>query len=135
MNTVKVGVVVFVLKDQKLLLGKRKNIVGDGAWGLPGGKLEFGERVTDAARRELEEETGLVAKELDFLELVNDPREDTHYIHVGFLARSISGEPVNKEPEKCSELDWFDLEDLPGPIFYGHEKLIRGFKQKKNFID
>ncbi len=49
--TFPVGVNVFVIKDGKLLLGKRKNISGDGEWGLPGGHLEKNEKMEDGATR------------------------------------------------------------------------------------
>lgn len=58
----KIGVNIFVIKDEKLLLGKRKNVYGDGSWALPGGHLEHGEEIKHAGKRELFEETNLTAK-------------------------------------------------------------------------
>jgi 8-oxo-dGTP diphosphatase len=46
-----IGVAVIVIKDDKILLGKRKNSHGAGTWALPGGHLEFGESIKDCARR------------------------------------------------------------------------------------
>ena len=56
-----------MVKNGKLLLGKRKNIYGAGTWGLPGGHLEFKEAMKTAASRELMEETGLKAENLEFV--------------------------------------------------------------------
>jgi 8-oxo-dGTP diphosphatase len=71
-----VGVNIFVVRDGKLLLGKRKNVYGNGEWGLPGGHLESGETMVQAAARELDEETGLFARDFSFVNLVNDVRGD-----------------------------------------------------------
>lgn len=121
---IKVGANIFVIQDEKLLLGKRKNVAGEGQWGLPGGHLEYKEGLKSAATRELKEETNLEAEELVFVNLVNDPQESEHYIQIGFLAGEVNGELKNMEPEKCSEWKWFEIESLPDNIFYGHRKQI-----------
>lgn len=54
-----VGVGVLILRDGKVLLGRRKGSHGAGCWSAPGGHLEFGEAVEDCALREALEETGL----------------------------------------------------------------------------
>lgn len=131
----KIGVNVFVLKDGKLLLGKRIGKTGYGTWCLPGGHFEWGESLANAATRELEEETSIKSNNLQFLHLVNEPRKDTHYVHVDFLAKNWEGEPKVTEPEKFAEWNWFDLNNLPNPIFIGHQKLIPAFIQKITFQD
>jgi 8-oxo-dGTP diphosphatase len=59
MERPKVGVGVFIIKDKKILMGKRINSHGEGTWSLPGGHLEFFETFEDCAKREVMEETGL----------------------------------------------------------------------------
>lgn len=135
----KIGVNVIVIRDGKLLLGKRKKVVGDGAWGLPGGHFEWMESLVEGAKRELTEETGLTADKLTFLHIINDPMPDkgTHYVHIDFLAEGVHGEPRVMEPEKCTEWKWFDLNNLPPEkeIFGGHKKIIPAFLNKDIFID
>ncbi|MDR3546708.1 MAG: NUDIX domain-containing protein [Candidatus Pacebacteria bacterium] len=134
--TFPVGANVFVIKDGKLLLGKRKSSYHDSEWGLPGGHVELREKILDAAKRELEEETGLVAEKCSFVLVQNDIRQDDNqYIHFGLLAENVSGTLENKEPEKCYEWEYFPLDALPTPIFIGHEKLIAAFLKKEVFSE
>jgi 8-oxo-dGTP diphosphatase len=131
----KVAVNVFVVKDNKLLLGKRKG-TGDGFWGLPGGHLEYMETLVTGAKRELLEETGLTA-DLTFENIISDPMKDdnTHYIHINFLAHNVANEPKLMEPNKCYEWKWFPMNELPENIFCGHKKIIPAFLSKTIFVD
>ena len=131
---IRIGVNVFVFKDGKLLLGKRIGKVGNGTWCLPGGHFEFGEHLSKAAARELQEETGIIATELEYIQLLNQPREHKHYVHINFIAKSWTGEPSLREPDKFEEWNWFDLENLP-ELFEGHIQFIPAFKEKIAFID
>ena len=124
-----VGINVFLVQDGKLLLGKRKNIFGDGTWGLVGGHLEPGERMLDAAARELFEETGLTAKRFIFNNLVNNRSTNEHRLQIGFLAEDFSGEIVNKEPDRCAELSWFPFKSLPENLFPPHKEQIASFME------
>jgi 8-oxo-dGTP diphosphatase len=134
-NYTKIGVNVFIIKDNKLLFGKRIGKIGYGTWCLPGGHLEYGESLIGGAKRELEEETSIKADNLDLVCIVNDPLETTHYIHISFLAKSWCGEPKVTEPDKFAEWKWFNLNDLPENIFIGHQKIIPAFINNIKFID
>ncbi len=134
-NTFKIGVNVFVVRDGKLLLGKRKNGHGSGEWGLPGGHLEFNEKFADGAKRELFEETGLVAENLLFETIANQPRGDKHYVQIGFSSENVVGEPELKEPEYCEVWQWFSLDNLPDNLYSSHIDPIRLFKEKKTFYE
>jgi 8-oxo-dGTP diphosphatase len=100
-----------------VLLGRRRNIFGDGEWALPGGHLQFGESFEEAAARELAEETNLTASDLRTFMPLNTPYEETHYVQIGVEALRFSGILENREPHKCSDLRFFSLDDLPEPLF------------------
>lgn len=129
-----VAVLVFVLRDGKLLLGKRKGY-NEGAWGVPGGHLEHGEGFEEAARRELLEETGLTAETLVFQNVVNRCSGDEQYLHVSFLADGVVGEPVLTEPDKCSGWGWFPLDALPEPFFEWNKIPFEAQKDGRVFVD
>jgi 8-oxo-dGTP diphosphatase len=133
-NTIKerpvTGVGVIVLKEEKVLLGKRKNSHGDGCWSFPGGHLEMFETWENCAKREVMEETGLKIKNLKYASATNDifQKEKKHYITIFIIADYDSGLISNMEPEKCSEWNWFSWNNLPAPLFHPIENLIsQGF--------
>ena len=131
----KIGVNVFVFNtENKVLFGKRLGKFA-GMWSLPGGRFEFGEHLSAAATRELQEETGLVATDLEFIQLLNDPRAETHYVHINFLAKSWTGEVSLMETEKFSDWAWFGLDELPESIFGGHTQFFDAYKNKIRYID
>jgi 8-oxo-dGTP diphosphatase len=131
----KIGVNVFVIDGDKVLLGKRAGKRGTDSWCLPGGHLEYGESMVEAAKRELQEETGLAAESLEFVHLINDPRDDSHYVHVNFRAEKWSGTPSLTEPDKFSAWEWFPLDALPEPIFVGHRHVVPILHMKQTFFD
>lgn len=127
----RIGVGVIIRKDNKILLGKRKNAHGTGSWCPPGGHLEFMESIEDCARRETEEEVGLKIKNIqkavyteDFFKL-----EDRHYITMLVTTDWESGDPELLEPEKCEEWKWFSWDELPEPLFLPMKNHIdQGYK-------
>jgi len=90
----KVGVGVMVLKNGKVLIGKRKGAHGAGEWAWPGGHLEYMESFEDCARREVMEETGIEIHNIRFLRLMNlKEYAPKHYVDIGLVAEWLSGEP------------------------------------------
>ncbi|MFH1749531.1 MAG: NUDIX domain-containing protein [bacterium] len=78
----KVGLGVIILKDNKVLLGKRKGAHGEGDWSFPGGHLEFNEKLENCSIREVEEETGIRIRNIKPGSFTNDifEMEKKHYI-------------------------------------------------------
>lgn len=137
-----VGVGVMILKDGKLLLGRRHDnpekasslLNGAGNWTMPGGKLDFGETFEEGVKREVLEETGITLNSVDVICVNQDIIETAHFITVGLLADSFSGEPRVMEPDEITEWGWFDLNNLPNPIYFPSAKVLENYKQKKFYI-
>src|ERR1700722_4688019 len=90
----RVGGGVFVFKDGKTLLGKRKGSHGASQWAPPGGHLEFGEEVEECATRELAEETGLKASSVKMAFWTNDMMDQNkHYVTLCTIVDQFEGEP------------------------------------------
>lgn len=116
----KVGLGVYILNDQcELLLLRRKGAHGANTWCPPGGHLEFGESFEECAKKEAKEESDLDVDDLKLIKVTNDVfrEEGKHYVTLAMCARSHKGEPKIVEPEKCDEIRWFALNNLPEPLF------------------
>ena len=119
MKRPRVGVGVFVKRNGKILVGKRKGSHGAGTWALPGGHLEPGESFASCCKREVLEETGLVINNISPVVFTNDLFQDEglHYITLFFKGEYDSGEAILAEPRHCEEWRWVDLDHIPQPVF------------------
>jgi len=122
-----IGVAVIVIKDDRVLLGKRKNSHGADTWAFPGGHLEFNESITDCAAREVFEETGLGIKNLRCGPYTNDifAAENKHYVTLFVLADHDSGTPEVKEPHKCEKWQWSVWPPNLQPCFLPIQNLLK----------
>ena len=97
-----VGVGAVVVRDGKALIIKRAHEPRKGEWSLPGGLLELGESLQDAARREIKEETGLdvevgpIIETFDRVHATIDGRIRYHFVIVDFVCWSDGGEAVRR---------------------------------------
>lgn len=131
----KTGIAVMVMKDGKVLLGKRKGAHGEGTYAFPGGKLELGESFEECAKRETREEAGIEIENIRFLRLLNFKYYDKHFVDIGLLVDWKSGEPQICEPEKCDGWAWYDIDTIPEPLFEGCQSAIEAYKTGKNYFD
>ena len=128
-----------ILKGGKVLLEKRHSdpkkasslLHGEGTWTMPGGKLHFGEDLIEAAKREVLEETNLKAKNLKIISVTNDIVKDAHFVTIGFLCTEFKGEPETIEPDEIIKWQWFGLGNLPKPMYFPSEKIIKNYLAKR----
>ncbi len=115
----RVGVGALVVRDARILLGRRLGAHGADSWAPPGGHLEFGESIEQCAARELREEAGLVANTVALGPYVNTvfSAESLHYVTLFTIMRDAEGTPQVLEPHKCAEWRWFAWSELPEPLF------------------
>ncbi|MEU7894042.1 2'-5' RNA ligase family protein [Nonomuraea sp. NPDC049152] len=114
-----VDVHVLLVRDGKLLLGRRANTgYADGLWHLPSGHLEAGESAVEGAVREAREEVGVAIDPAD-LTFVHAMHRAPDRVGLFFRAERWDGEPYNAEPGKCDALEWHPLDRLPdGTVDY-----------------
>ncbi len=137
-----VGFGVMLLKDNKVLLGHRhidpkkadSELHGEGTWTMPGGKLEYGESFEEGALREVIEETGITLKSVKVIAVNNDKNEFAHFITIAMFSADFEGAPKVMEPDEITEWRWFDLNNLPKPIYFPSAKVIENYRQRKFYI-
>lgn len=126
-ESVRVGVGVLIVRDGKVLLGKRRGSHGAGTWAAPGGHLEFGESVADCARRESAEETGLellMVRPAPYTSTVM-PDVGRHYITCFVVAQvAETAQARVMEPDKCEAWTWCAWDALPEPLFAPLQHLV-----------
>lgn len=132
----RVGIGVMILKNGKVLLGKRKGSHGSGEYAFPGGHLEYMESYKECALREIAEECGIEVEDINFQYLANIKQyAPKHYVHIGLSANWKSGEPQVLEPDKLEHWGWYDINNLPEPMFVACSLAIEAHKTGLTFRD
>jgi 8-oxo-dGTP diphosphatase len=124
-----VGVVC--MRDGEVLLIRRGRPPRRGEWSLPGGRIEPGERAADAALRELQEETGVGARLVGLVDVVDGlfPEADRHYVLIDYAAVWLTGEPT--AGDDAVEAGFFPLsEALERVIWSETRRIIREAAKK-----
>jgi 8-oxo-dGTP diphosphatase len=120
-------------KSDKFLLGKRQNTGwADGKFHLIGGHAEANELLSATVQREGLEELGIEfnATDMELVHVRSILRPDHSRLHVYFLIHSWKGEPSIKEPELCSELNWFSIDELPSSITNDSKEVLKNIQEK-----
>lgn len=126
--------VIVVDKNNRILLQLRTD---NHCWGYAGGSVELDEVVENAAKRELYEETGLIAEELELFNIFSGP--DTHYIYpngdevsnvdIVYICKKYHGTLKCQEGE-VDELKFFSIDEIPNNIFAANQKALNQWMQQ-----
>jgi len=114
-----VGVAVCVFKENKILLGRRKNNPGINTWQCPGGLLDPNEAIFECARRLVLHKTGLNIYQLHYGPYTNNRfvQDNFHSVTLYVSAEYLSGEIDASNYSKAEDWQWFDVDEMPGPLF------------------
>ena len=130
-----VGACVIVLnKDNRILLQLRKD---NNCWGLAGGSLEMGESLEQVAKRELLEETGLIANKLELFNVYSGEKlyykyphgDEVYNVVTAYICKDYEG-LLNKEESEVQELYFFHFNELPSNISPPDLPIIMDYLQK-----
>lgn len=126
-----VAVNAIVEEGEKILLVKRDIEPFKGQWSLPGGFIEYNERVEDALVREVEEETGLKVKPIKVLNVYSNPTRSPvkHVITICYHCTIEGG--VLKSSKENMETRFFSLDQLPEEMAFDHRKMVEDFLAQK----
>ncbi|MDP2741611.1 MAG: NUDIX domain-containing protein [bacterium] len=125
-----------LIKDNKILLQKRFNTgYEDGKYSMVAGHVDRGENFTDTIIREAKEEAGieLAVSDLKVIHVMHrdsGTMENNERVDVFFTTEKWKGKIENKEPHKCDDLSWFDLDNLPENIIHYVKQAIDCIKNK-----
>jgi len=116
---------IILLKDNSIILIKRKKAPFAEHWALPGGFIEYGETAEHAAIRETKEETGLDVEIMKLVGVYSDPKRDPrgHVIAIAFLAREIGGNLVASDDAKAVKV--FKITEIPKNLAFDHAKILK----------
>jgi 8-oxo-dGTP diphosphatase len=117
-----VGVVC--LRGDEVLLIRRGQPPRLGEWSLPGGRVEFGEKLEAAALRELAEETGVRAELVGLVDVVDGLFGERHYVLIDYAARWLEGDPV--AGDDAAEARFMPLAEALAAVEWDETKRIIG---------
>ncbi|MGD0643441.1 MAG: NUDIX hydrolase [Candidatus Bathyarchaeia archaeon] len=133
--TGKTSTAIIPFSPDKILLIKRNTIPFKGYWALPGGRMDPGETIEQTIIREVKEETGLditvVRKIGEYVERGVKDDVEYEYYPTCFLVKTVGGE-IKRQESEIQEIQVFNLKELPYPLAFEHEKMIKEYLGSKN---
>jgi 8-oxo-dGTP diphosphatase len=118
------------LENGKVLMVKRRRFPFIGFWVLPGGHVEYRERVEEAIKREMKEELGVTVKIKKLFGVYSDPKRDPRYHTVSLVYLLEKGKGKICLNRESSEFRYFSLKNLPEKIGFDHREILNDLKKK-----
>jgi 8-oxo-dGTP diphosphatase len=133
--TGKTSTAIIPFPSGRILLVKRDTVPFKGYWALPGGRMDPGETVEQTIVREVKEETGfdvtIVRVIGEYVEKGVKDDVDYEYYPTCFLVKTI-GEEIKRQESEIQEIQLFSLKELPHPLAFEHEKMIKDYLKNKD---
>lgn len=119
-----------------LLLRRSNTGWRDGEYTLPAGHVDGNESIRVALCRETKEEIGVILQpsDLEFAHVMHQ-RDNHEYVDFYFIASTWKGEPSNCEPEKCDELKWTSLAQLPKAVTPNVAQALAAYKADEEYSE
>jgi len=135
---IRAAVYLILLKEDKILLARRCNTGWmDGKYSLVAGHIDGNESVTQAMIREAQEEAGIKIEKDDLkpATVLHKRDLDQEYIDFFFVCKKWAGNPTIMEPNKCDDMGWFSLNDLPENLLPHIREAIDNYHRQVPFSE
>ena len=120
-----------IIKDNKIVLIRRKFEPFKNHWALPGGFVEYNEKTEDAVIREIFEETGLKTRIKKLIGVYSDPIRDPrgHTVSIVYELEILKGKMIFGDDS--SDVNFFNINEIPDKLSFDHEKIIKDYLRGK----
>ncbi len=126
------------MKEGQVLLSRRFNTGWhDGDYDLPSGHVDPNETIKEAGAREAKEEAGLTLSpsDLDLVHVMHRHGEKADRVEFLLKVNQWEGEPINAEPDKCDDIQWFSVTGLPENMIPKTKSALEHYLAGKNYSE
>ena len=131
----KTSTAIIPFQDENILLIKRNTRPFVDYWALPGGRMDPGETIEQTIVREVKEETGLEAAIVrvvgEYVEKGVKDDIEYEYYPTCFVVKPVGG-AIKKQESEIQEIKLFRLNELPKPLAFEHDQMIKDYLKTKN---
>lgn len=122
---------VIIARQDRIVLIKRRYEPFKGQWCLPGGHVEHGEQVRDAAVREAKEETGLDVQLQDLFGVYDGPGRDPRGPVISIVYTATAGQEALDPATDAADAEWFPVSTLPDRLGFDHDRIVADYLRRR----